>query len=157
MTIVYLAGVGHSEVGANILKDGIEVLNPQFKIAIRSLTWPSYVAERRRHRLPLFLGGLVADYPDPHNFAYNMLYSASMRLQRFKTPLEVDQLVIDALRERNPRKREALYFEINRKYFELAPSIALATTDGVRVQRSWVRGWYFNAASQPRYYSLWKE
>ncbi|OGS00871.1 MAG: hypothetical protein A2V88_06210 [Elusimicrobia bacterium RBG_16_66_12] len=157
LTVAHLTGSSQSEIGTSMVKDGIEALNPKFRIAIRSLTWSTYVAERRRHKLPFFFGGFFADYPDPHNFAYNLLYSASMRLQRFQTPPEVDQLILAALRERDPRRREALYFDINQKYFELAPSIALATSDGLRVQRSWVRGWYFNPASQPKYYSLWKE
>ncbi len=69
-----------------------------------------------------------------------------MNFQRFRTPAEVDRLIIAALREGNPRRREELYFEVNRKYFELAPSIVLANPFGLRVQRSWVRGWYFNPA-----------
>lgn len=156
LTIVYRTGSAAHEVAASILKHGLEILNPKFKLEIRSLLHPSYIGELRHHRLPLFLSGFFADYPDPHNFAYNFLHSASMNFQRYQTPPEVDRLIIAALRERDPRRRKELYFEVNRKFFELAPSIVLAHTFGLRVQRSWVRGWYFNPARFLRYYSIWK-
>jgi peptide/nickel transport system substrate-binding protein len=80
-----------------------------------------------------------------------------MRLQRYQTPADVDQLIIRALREPDPVKRERLYFQVNQKYFELAPSIALVEAVGFHVQRSWVRGWYFNPVRWPRFYGIWKE
>jgi len=156
-TIVYSTGNSEREALASILKQSIESLNPKFAIDVRSLLWSSYLSELRQHRLPLFLTGFFADYPDAHNFAYGFLHSASMNFQRFRTPAEVDRLIIAALREGNPRRREELYFEVNRKYFELAPSIVLANPFGLRVQRSWVRGWYFNPARFFRYYPIWKE
>lgn len=156
LTVAHPTGNTQFETMASVLKHSLEVLNPKFKVEIRSLLWSSYVSELRAHRIPLFLTGYFADYPDPHNFAYNFLHSASMRFQRFRTPPEVDRLIIAALRERDPGRREELYFEVNRKYFELAPSIVLANTFGLRVQRSWVRGWYFNPARFLRFYSIWK-
>lgn len=157
LSVVYSTGSNEREVLAHILKQSIESLNPKFAVDVRSLLWSSYLSELRRHRLPLFLTGFFADYPDPHNFAYGFLHSASMNFQRFRTPADVDRLIISALRETNPRRREELYFEVNRKYFELAPSIVLANPLGVRVQRTWVRGWYFNPARFFRYYPIWKE
>ena len=156
LTILHITGVAESEVAILLLKEGIESLNPRFKIDTRSLLYSSFIEELHAHRAPAFWSGYEADYPDPHNAAFAMLHSGSMRIQRYQTPGEVDSLIIDALREADPRKREALYFEINRKYFELAPSITTVSPVGFRAQRSWVRGWYFNPARFFRYYSIWK-
>lgn len=156
LTILYITGDAEAEVATLLLKEGVESLNPRFKIDARSLIWSSLVGELYGHRAPAFWTWYVADYPDPHNAAFAMLHSGSMRIQQFQTPTDVDRLILDALREPDPRKREALYFEINRKYFELAPSITTVSPLGFRVQRSWVRGWYFNPARFFRYYSIWK-
>ena len=156
LTVVHGAGAAAREVGARILKDGIESLNPKFRVDIHSLISSTFLGELGRHRIPVFLSPFLADYPDPHNFAFNFLHSQSMRIQRYQTPADVDRLIIDALREPDPRKRESLYVEVNRKYFELAPSIAMATAVSFRVQRDWVRGWYWNPIRFDRFYDIWK-
>jgi len=158
MTILYNAGNVTRELGSRILKDSIEALNPKFKIDIRGVTWSSFLAAMDAGKLPIFWIGWIADFPDPHNFAFHFFHSDGTfpHSQKFKNG-EIDALVTLAVKETDVRKRQALYFQINQKYFELAPSIATVNAIGFRVQRTWVRGWYYNPIYPGTYfYTIWK-
>ena len=158
VTILYNAGNVVRELGARILKDNIEALNPKFKVDIRGMTWSSYLAAMDAAKLPLFWIGWLADYPDPHNFAFHFFHSDGTfpHSQKFKNE-EVDRLVTAAVKETDAKKRQALYVQVNQKYFELAPSIATVNAIGFRVQRTWVRGWYYNPIFPGTYYyTVWK-
>ena len=153
VTVLYNAGNVVRELGARILKDNIEAINPKFKIDIRGITWSSYLAAMDASKLPVFFIGWLADYPDPHNFTFHFMHSDGTfpHVQKFKNE-EVDRLVTAAARETDRAKREQMYFELNRKYFELVPSFATVNAIAFRVQRSWVRGWYWNPMFPGTYY-----
>jgi peptide/nickel transport system substrate-binding protein len=158
VTILYNAGNVVRELGARILKDNIEALNPRFKIDVRALTWSTFLATLNASKATVWLVGWIADFPDPHNFAFHFLHSDGTYpgRQRFSNG-ELDGLVMRAIKETDRRKREALYFQINQKYFELVPSFATVNAIGFRVQRSWVHGWFYNPIHPSTYYyTIWK-
>lgn len=158
LTVLYNAGNVPREVGARILKDGVEALNPRFRVDVRAMTWASYLAAMNDGKLPVFWVGWVADYPDPHNFAFHFLHSDGTfpKAQRFKNE-ELDRLVMQAIKETDRGKRQALYFQINQKFFELAPSVSPVNQVVFRVQRTWVRGWFNNPVFPGTYYyTVWK-
>lgn len=153
LTILYNAGNAERELGARILKDNIEALNPKFKIDIRGVTWSSYLAAAGAGKAPVFWIGWLMDYPDPHNFAFHFMHSdgAFPQWQRYKDEA-VNRLVEAAVKEPDRTKRGDLYRQINQKYFELVPSVATVNGIGFRVQRSWVKGWYYNPAFPGTYF-----
>ncbi len=158
LNILYNAGNVARELGARVLKDGVESLNPRFRVDTRGITWASYLAAMNDGKLPVFWVGWVADYPDPHNFAFHFMHSDGTfpKSQRFKND-EVDRLVMAAIKETRRAEREKLYFQINQKFYELAPSVAPVHQVVFRVQRSWVRGWYNNPVFPGTYfYTVWK-
>jgi peptide/nickel transport system substrate-binding protein len=153
MTVLYNTGNVPREIASRMLKDAIEGLNPKFRIDTRSMAWPSYLAAMDASKLPAFFIGWLADYPDPHNFAFHFMHSDGTfpKVQKFSSP-EVDRLVMAAVGEPDRAKREQLYFQINQKYFELAPSVATVNAVVFRVQRTWVRGWYWNPLHPGTYF-----
>jgi peptide/nickel transport system substrate-binding protein len=153
MTVLYNTGNVPREIASRMLKDAIEGLNPRFRIDVRSMAWPAYLAAMTAGRLPAFLVGWLADYPDPHNFAFHFLHTDGTfpKMQRFSNP-EVDRLVMAAAVERDRARREQMYFQINQKYFDLVPSVATVNAVMFRVQRTWVRGWYWNPLHPGTYY-----
>ena len=131
---------------AQVLKVGIEALNPKFKVDVRSLAWPSYLAAYRQAKLPMFIIGWGADYPDAENFvgAYlhsNGTYSAS---QSYNNP-EADKLIEQSRTETDPAKRRAIFFRLGEIAFNDVPTINLDPTTFITM-RSWVKGWYYNPA-----------
>lgn len=158
LTVLHPAGSASWTVGARILKDSIEALNPKFRIDTRGMTWSSYLGAMDQGKLPVFFTGWVADYPDPHNFAFHFLHSRGSfpQAQRYRDA-ESDRLVTTALRETDPRKREALYAQITQRYFNQVPSVTTVNDVSFRVIRSWVRGWYDNPVFPGTYfYTVWK-
>ena len=153
LSILYNTGNVTRELGSRILKDVIESLNPKFRIDVRGIAFGTLLAQSEQHRLPVFWVGWLADYPDPHNFAFHFAHSDGTfpHAQGFKNG-ELDGLVTQAIKEVDRKKREAIYFQINQKYFELAPSIATVNAILFRVDRTWVRGWYHNPIYPATYY-----
>lgn len=140
-------------LAARVLKDSVESLNPKFKVDVKGLTWSSYLAGMDQHKLPIFFAAWVAEYPDGHTFAFHFAHSEGTYpdVQKFKNG-ELDRLIMRAVRESDWKKREAIYFRIGRKYFELVPSVATHSPVTFRVQRSWAQGWYHNPVFPETYY-----
>ena len=64
------AGADMNLAVMQVLKRGVESVNPKFSIEIRQLQSSSTLAEVRARKVPIFLEGWTADYPDPHNFVF---------------------------------------------------------------------------------------
>ncbi len=75
MQIAYNTGNDTRRLAAEILKAGIEKVNPKFSIAVLAMPWPVMLESRRQGKLPIYVGGWVEDYHDPHNWVNPFLYS----------------------------------------------------------------------------------
>ena len=86
--------------------------------------WPTYQKMLEQGQLPMFRLSWYADIPDPDNFLFPLLHSASRTNRTFyRNPL-VDQLVEQARRELDEKRRIALYREVERLVMDDAPWIA---------------------------------
>ena len=158
LEIVYNAGNIPRKTAAEILKHNIESLNPKFKVYVRAIEWPTMLRAMVKGQLPVFLIGWLADYPDPHNFVHPFMHSAGAfaAWQGYKNP-EVDALIEEGIRTLDPAKRNEIYRELARIYYEDVPSVPLAQPTGRHYERDWVQGWYYNPIHPGIYfYVLWK-
>ncbi len=163
LTLSFNSGNIPRQTICQILKRNIESLNPKFKIDVRAVEWPTFLDATNAHKLPIFVMGWNADYPDPHNFAFPLLHSLGSfpERQRYKN-LEFDKLVETANGEINQAKRIAIYHKLQSLAFDDVPNFVIADTVRYRTQRDWVKGWYHNPiiADSPYgsyYYTIWKE
>lgn len=145
-TATYNTGNAVRQVGAQILKDSIQSLNPKFQIDIRTLQWSSFLEATQAHKGTVYALGWGADYPDPDDFAQPFLGSAGNYPQRnsFRDP-QADALIRQAAETTNPDKRAAMYRQLTRIAYDDVPGIYAAQPVGFFVMRSWVHGWYYNA------------
>lgn len=145
-TVTYNTGGENRETACQILKRNIESLNPKFRIDLRGIEWPSFVDKGQKRLMPLWARGWIADYPDPHNFVFPFYHSAGRYAlaQGYLNP-ELDRLIDQAVREVDPKKRQALYEKIQEKGAEDAPHILTVHPIGVYALRQWVKGFYDNA------------
>ena len=104
----------------------------------------------------------LADYADPHNFAFPFLHSKGDLAfrQNYKNPL-LDRLVEEAVLETDASRRTRLYHRIQEAAYEDAPQLWLTPGLSMRTQRSWVKGWTFNPIFPDTpygayYYSVYK-
>lgn len=162
-TLTHNTGNIQRQIAAQILKRNVERLNPKFRVEVRPVLWSTYLDAQVAHKLPMFLMGWLADYADPHNFAFPLLHSQGNypHDQRYSNP-EMDRLVEAAIRETRPEKRKELYFKLQELTYEEIPSLYTAHTTRYRTQKDWVQGWTYNpifpdAPYCSYYYPMYKE
>ncbi len=171
MTLLYNLGNDVRRVAAEMLKTYIESLNPKFHIDVMGVEWPTYLDAMRHEMLPAFIIGWLADYPDPHNFIFT--YYSSMGVyggrqgEKFREFVSakrdelggksLDDLILQAAKETDPQKRKELYLQVQKFAMKYALGAPLYQGMGFRVQRSWVKGWYYNPMRPgDDYYILYK-
>ncbi|MBI4424610.1 MAG: ABC transporter substrate-binding protein [Elusimicrobia bacterium] len=145
-TMTYNTGGEARQTACEILKRGVESLNPKFRVDLRGVDWPSFLDKAQGQKMPLFARGWTADYPDAHNFVFPFYHSQGRypSAQRYRNP-ELDALIERAARVVDPKAREQLYWKIQALGFDEAPHILAVHPAGVYAMRSWVRGFYDNA------------
>ena len=158
-TLTFNTGNTARQIGAQVIKDAVESLNPKFKVDIRNLQWSSFLQLTNAHKGTLYALGWAVDYPDPDDFAQPFLSSKGDYPQRnsYSNP-EADRLIKEAAVSSDPAKRKQLYKQLTQIAYNDVPSIWAAQPTAFKVLRSWVRGWYWNTVyGGEDYYPLAKQ
>jgi peptide/nickel transport system substrate-binding protein len=140
------------------MSQAINSLNPKFHCSALGLDWQSYMAAINSKWLPAYKVGWLADYPDPHDFAYPYYYSsgAYAKRQGYSNPT-MDTLIDQGISQSDYDEREAAYAGVQQLVIDDCPSTALLTTSNRHFERTWVCGWYYNPAYPGVYAAnLWK-
>lgn len=140
VTLAYSPSNANRLVLADILKEGIEKLNDKFKVKVRALTSQELYSQAERHRLPVFIAGYYADYPDPHSYAFGMLHSSGYfpRAQRYMNTA-VDELIEKAA-SAPAAERAGLYQKAVRLASEDVPQVYTFSPMMFQAGRQWVKG-----------------
>lgn len=161
-TILYNEGNREREAISQILKRNIESLNAKFRVDVRPVQWPAFLDAYKHSKLPVFMLGWQADFPDPHNFAFPLMHSRGdyPSTQHYANP-EADRLVDAAIAETNAAKRRQLYFKLQELEYADVPHLVVDDATRFRTQRDWVQGWTHNpifpdAPYGSYFYSIWK-
>jgi peptide/nickel transport system substrate-binding protein len=130
---------------ATMFKRAVEAINPKFRIDLKELDWPTYLDQANRSRLPMFVLRWSPDYPDPYNFAFPFMHSQGFypRLQRYRSA-EADGLVAKLMPETRPAERLSLVRRLQSIAHDDVPTLFIADSVGLRVQRTWVKGFTHN-------------
>ncbi|GAP22382.1 ABC transporter substrate-binding protein [Leptolinea tardivitalis] len=164
MQIAYNTGNDTRRMAAEILKAGIESVNPKFTVAVLAMPWPVLLESRRQGKLPIYVGGWVEDYHDPHNWVNPFLYSqgAYGRIVNMTADYKkkYDDIIISGAKANGVEARTPIYESIQKMAQEDAVDIWMyQQMEGFPFQ-SWIKGFYFNPAyGNPEYgwiYSLSK-
>ncbi|PIP83580.1 MAG: peptide ABC transporter substrate-binding protein [Elusimicrobia bacterium CG_4_9_14_3_um_filter_62_55] len=152
-TMTYNTGGDVREYACQILKKGVESINPKFKIDMRGLEWAAYLDRAQKRMMPLFSRGWTADYPDAHNFVFPYYHSKGRYpiAQGFKNET-LDARIDEAVRTVDAQKRAGLYHEILKLGFEETPQLYTVHPPGVYAMRDRVRGFYDNAVFMGVYF-----
>jgi peptide/nickel transport system substrate-binding protein len=144
--LLFNTGNATRQCMGQVLKAGVEALNPRFRVDVRSITFPQLLQLYREGKLPMWIIGWAADYPDADNFVTPFLHSTGVysNAQGYKNP-EMDRLIEQARFEPDAAKRRAAYARIQEIAFNDVTTLYSYRVT-VRVMRTWVRGWYHNPA-----------
>jgi peptide/nickel transport system substrate-binding protein len=158
-TTTYNTGNVSRQIGAEIIRDSIQALNPKFKVDVRNLQWSTFLQNTQAHKGTLYALGWAVDYPDPDDFAQPFLASNGDYPKRngYSNP-RADALVKQGAETTDPAKRAAIYKQLTRIAYNDVPGLYVAQPVGFAVMRSWVHGWYYNAVyGGIDYYPIYKE
>ena len=162
-TLLYNEGNQGRKVAAEILEKNIESMNPKFHIDVRGVPWATYLGMLVTTKMPLFMIGWIADFPDPHNFVVPFCHSTGTfsgwqgdsMVAMFKE--KYDPLIAAAMKTNDKAERAAIYKQIQRMSYEDCYDIWIPQVNGYRVMRDWVQGYAFNPIFPgPYYYSIYK-
>ena len=155
--IGYNTGNDTRRLSSEILKAGIEEVNPKFNIGVVGMPWPVLLNSRRAGKLPIYVGGWVEDYHDPHNWAQPFLYSQGSYGRIVNMPKEVadqfDALILKGATLTDPAQRKPIYEEIQRMSQEKAVNVWMYQQLERLHFQTWIKGYYFNPAYQQSEYN----
>ena len=107
--------------------------------------------------MPMFQAGWIADYPHPDNIVLPFMasYGAFAEAQGYGYP-ELDELIEMAFEEPDPTVQQDMYYELQERYYEDAPSIMLCQSLGRRYFTKYMNGVYYTpfigVCALPLYY-----
>ncbi len=150
MQMAYNTGNDTRRLASEILKAGIEAVNENFAITVVGMPWPVLLNSRRAQKLPIYVGGWLEDFHDPHNWVHPFLHSQGAygrvisMTEEYAT--KYDTLIEEAASLTTAEERRPVYEEIQLAAQEDAVVIWMYQAVGrVHFQR-WVQGWYNNPA-----------
>ena len=119
--------------------------NPLFRVNLQLMRFPTILNEMVLGRLPMYLNGWQADYPDPHNFVFPYMHSEGTfaQAQRYSNEV-VDDLIEQAISSSSHSERQILYDQIAGLYYDEVPSIMVSQFLGVFFLRDWIQGFVYN-------------
>src|SRR5579884_3912053 len=158
-TVPYTAGNTARQVGATILRDDVQALNPKFQLSFRPVPASALNEILFSHKGTMYFLGWFADYPDPHDFAQPFLSANGYFPVRggYNNP-EADRLIDQAVATADPAKRAAIYKQLSMIAYNDLPYLFLVQPTTYYTMRSWVHGWYYNPIFPGQYYyTLYKQ
>lgn len=161
VAFMYNAGNTVRETACQYMKQALESLNPKFHATVNALDWPTYLANLRKSPspFPMFWLGWAPDYADPADYVTPFLHSTA-GVFPYRTGYAnptIDALIDQANSELNATRRYQLYSEISMLCYEDVPYIWLYQAYNFHIERSWVRGYYFNPMYAGFYYAAFSK
>jgi peptide/nickel transport system substrate-binding protein len=153
LTILYNTGNEQREIACQMIEENVESLNPKFQIDIMNVDWSNYLNMMVRKKTPLFVIGWVADFPDPHNFVHPYQHSQGTfaEWQSYNNS-DVDSLVSEGIKTIDPAKREKIYYDLARLYYDDVPGFQIYQQLYRVFVRDWIEGYYWNPVIDEMYY-----
>jgi len=157
---LYNQGNTSRQVISEILAGNIASVNDAFVIETVGLPWPTFLRTIRAKEAPYFTSGWLEDIHDPHN--WYQPYMLGTYASRQNLPADLKAQFSDILNrgvgETDPAKRQVIYEEANKLYYEQVPTILLATATSHGFEQRWVKGAILNPIFSGNYfYTMYKE
>ena len=132
---------------ALIMKDGIESLNPKFRVNVQALPEARFDELMAQDPIPVAMWSWTSpEFRDPHAY---MLDSAHTEGRwgtiagfenGYEDPDAIDEMITEAQRELDPDARAELYSELQQVLFDEAMWIFTAQESAVLAYRDWLTG-----------------
>ena len=145
MTLAYNEGNMGRQRLVELLKEGVEALNPKFHINVLALDWDPFWTDQGAQRLPLYRIGWLQDYPHPQNWVQPWLHSEGAYGQYLPTSFhDYFEPKIDECKALLGAQATTCYSELQHMAFVSATYMFMAQPLGRHYQSAELQGWYFN-------------
>jgi len=145
-TVPYSSGSDHRQRALEVLKMGIEAINPKFHIEVSALPWASYVGAINNGQLPLSLFGMLPDVFDPYMPLFEHMHSAGGYAEwngyLAQAKAEFDPLIDELGSNYDPERRKELSYELQQLDYDNALAIWHFQAVEHVAMRDWVQGYY---------------
>jgi peptide/nickel transport system substrate-binding protein len=153
----YNTGNDTRRLASEILKAGLEAVNPKFSVAVVGMPWPVLLNTRTAGKLPIYVGGWLEDYHDPNNWVNPFLSSQGAYGRVINMTKDYadkyDALILQGVTATDPAERTKIYEDIQLQAEEDAIVIWMyQVVDRYHFQK-WIQGFYFNPAYSAAWYS----
>ncbi|MBI4369923.1 MAG: ABC transporter substrate-binding protein [Elusimicrobia bacterium] len=156
MVLPFNAGNDIRQTASNIFKKNVESVNPKFQVDVRPILWSTMLSDESVKKLPMRYTAWLADYPDPHNFAFTYMHKDGAQSERYNyNNPKATQIVEKAILEVDPKKREAMYFDLTKIAYDDAPFVFGISTLQPMPLRDWVQGFVPNPIFPDYFYFYW--
>ncbi len=150
MQMAYNTGNDTRRLASEILKAGLEAVNPNFNVAVVGMPWPVLLNTRRAQKLPIYVGGWLEDFHDPHNWVQPFLHSQGAYGRVINMTPEYadkyDKMIEEAAALTDQEQRRQLYEEIQLASEEDAVVIWMYQAVGRVHLQEWMKDFYYNPA-----------
>ena len=147
--IGYNSGNDKNKVAAEVLKHGVESINPKFKVSIFDFPFSTYLDQLFGLRLPLFFIGWAQDYHHAHAWVTPYMHSTGTLAGLATFPPELQE-EFDALVEECVGlagvDATPCYSRLQQKAHDNAIALFGVQPSQRHYQQLWVEGWYLNPA-----------
>jgi peptide/nickel transport system substrate-binding protein len=147
LTLAYNEGNTARQAFCEILRDGIEALDPRFHVNVVAPPWPDFLEDLRGSRLPIFVAGWLQDIPHPHNWVVAYLLGTYANWQGLPAvQRDAYRADIDTCVALSGDAAQQCYEDIQNDTYLNATDIFLA--QGIRIDyvRAEIRGYYSSMA-----------
>jgi peptide/nickel transport system substrate-binding protein len=155
---LYNTGNLNRLTACNIFKAQLEALNSTYHVDVLGITWSQYLTALRVQKVPFFILGWLADYPDPHDLAQPFYHTnGTFASWQGYSNATMDALIDLGEATEDGPARAAIYKQIQELAIADCPSMPLTQTKGRHYERDWIVGWYYNPIYSGQYpYNIWK-
>lgn len=145
VTLLHNTGREIRRVAATMMAENIAGLHPKFQLDVQALDWGEYLTAIQQHRLPVFVVGWGADYPDPHNFAFPYLHSEGFysKYIGYNNP-EADRLIKKGIETADTTAREKIYHQLQDMWARDIPGVTVIQRLGAKGFSDYVDGFFPN-------------
>ncbi len=154
--LFYNAGNIGRQTLCELMKAGLEAIDPRFTATTNALDWIVFLMEVYDSNgfMPVYSVSWGPDYADPDDYATPMLDSFNGVYPYYTgyANASIDDLVRDAAAEVDEDLRAQLYSDLGYAVRDDCPYIWVSQGCNFHVERSWVEGYYYNPMFGDLYY-----
>ncbi|HWG84796.1 MAG TPA: ABC transporter substrate-binding protein, partial [Deinococcales bacterium] len=139
------AGNTRRQTIGEILKRGLEELNPKFRVEVVQRPFGELIQKADAGEVAMSIGGWSPDYADPDD--YLPIFYKSNGYYANRTGLKdaaIDKALDQAAQITDPAKRESLYKSVGKRAAELYPFILMPARTEFRVISDDLKGFVYN-------------